>query len=127
MVVAIMIPVAIFVPSVIRPTPPPVIGGVAALSFFVQFMPAVLSLGAMLAVLADRLFQVGFGLFDMVLAFCPIVLGMCARHNYHHGSNTPAASTAATDRLIPSRAAATHNERTQHLFPERTQHLFPVI
>ena len=67
MVVAV--PITIGVPLMIVAIPPSVIGIPAAFAFGIQIMPALLSLVAALAVLANRLVKFCFPAFDFALTF----------------------------------------------------------
>ena len=65
----VAVPITIGVPLMIVAIPPSVIGIPAAFAFGIQIMPALLSLVAALAVLANRLLKLCFPAFDFALTF----------------------------------------------------------
>src|SRR5215472_8282822 len=56
-VVIVIIPIAVHAPAMLVFVPPPLVGVPAALARFVQFMPRVLGLLALIAVMLDCLVQ----------------------------------------------------------------------
>lgn len=74
--IVIPVPIAVIVPLAVTSIPPGVVGIPAALAFTVQFLALLVGLAAAFAVLANRVFELGFAFFNLLPALVPIIFGI---------------------------------------------------
>jgi hypothetical protein len=74
-VVAVVIPIALGMPPVIRTAPVAVVGVPATFAFGVQVATATLCLGTTLPMMTNRVVEPCFGLLDAMLTFRVVIIG----------------------------------------------------